>query len=89
MPLITWLTLTGIQFPNGPWVSDTDRNFTLKLARGKKSFASHKPAALGRQAFLPVGLFCGGEEISMPETRPIRKSYIFDQNRQFESMHRE
>ena len=21
IPLITWLTLTGIQFPNGPWVS--------------------------------------------------------------------
>ena len=21
IPLITWLTLTGIQFPNGQWVS--------------------------------------------------------------------
>ena len=30
-------------------------NFTLKLARGKKSLASRGPTALGRQAFLPVG----------------------------------
>ena len=38
-------------------------NFTLKLARGKKSLASR-------------GLIFGGEEISIPETQPIRKSYI-------------
>ena len=38
-------------------------NFTLKLAREKKSLASR-------------GLIFGGEEISIPETRPIRKSYI-------------
>jgi hypothetical protein len=38
-------------------------NFTLKLARGKKNLASR-------------GLIFGGEEISIPETRPIRKSYI-------------
>jgi hypothetical protein len=30
-------------------------NFTLKLALGKKSLASHGPTAHGRQAFLPVG----------------------------------
>ena len=30
-------------------------NFTLKLARGKKSLAFRGPTALGRQAFLPVG----------------------------------
>ena len=29
-------------------------NFTLKLAREKKSLASRGPTALGRQAFLPV-----------------------------------
>jgi hypothetical protein len=38
-------------------------NFTLKLAHGKKSLASR-------------GLIFGCEEISIPETRPIRKSYI-------------
>ena len=40
-----------------------DGNFNLKLARGKKSLASR-------------GLIFGGEEISIPETQPIRKSYI-------------
>ena len=30
-------------------------NFTLKLARGKKSLASRGPTALGSQDFLPVG----------------------------------
>ena len=39
-------------------------NFTLKLARGKKSLASR-------------GLIFGGEEISIPETWPIQKSYIY------------
>ena len=50
-------------------------NFTLKLARGKKSLASHGPTTLGRQVFLSRLIF-GGEEISIPETRPIQKSYI-------------
>ena len=30
-------------------------NFTLKLARGRKSLAFRGPTALGRQDFLPVG----------------------------------
>ena len=47
-------------------------NFILKSARGKKSLASREPTALERQAFLTFG----GEEISKPQTRPIRKSYI-------------
>ena len=53
-------------------------NFTLKLARGKKSLASCGPTALGRARFSSRGLIFGGEEISIPETRPIRKSYIFN-----------
>jgi hypothetical protein len=44
-------------------------NFTLKLASGKKSLASRGPTALAR------GLIFGGEEISIPETRPIQKYY--------------
>jgi hypothetical protein len=52
-------------------------NFTFKLARGKKSLASRGPTALGRQAFSFRELIFGGEEISIPETWPIRKSYIF------------
>jgi hypothetical protein len=45
------------------------RNFTLKSALG--------PKARGRQGFSSRGLIFGGEEISIPETRPIRKSYIY------------
>jgi hypothetical protein len=47
------------------------KNFTLKLARGKKSLPPK-----GRR---PAGdkLIFGGEEISTLETRPIRKSYIY------------
>ena len=48
-------------------------NFTLKLAQRKKSLAYSGPAVLGRQAFLPI---FGDEEISIPESQPIRKSYI-------------
>ena len=70
---IAWLTPTGIQFPNGPWVSDMEISSslglkkTLKLARGKENLASR----------IFGGFFNPWEEeISIPETRPIRKSYI-------------
>jgi hypothetical protein len=58
---IAWLTPTGIQFPNGPWVSgikiSSSLGFkkTLKLALGKEKLTSCGPTALGRKAFLPVG----------------------------------
>jgi hypothetical protein len=58
---IAWLTPTGIQFPNGPWVSGIKISSslglkkTLKLALGKKKLTSRGPTALARKAFLPVG----------------------------------
>jgi hypothetical protein len=47
-------------------------NFTLKLARGKKSLAY----GLWEAGFFSRELNFGGEEISIPESRPVRKSYI-------------
>ena len=48
-------------------------NFTLKLARGKKK----QPCLLWSYGpwVSSLGLIFGGGEISIPETRPIRKSY--------------
>jgi hypothetical protein len=56
-------------------------NFTLKLARGKKNLAScgrPVPRTYGpwEASFSSRGLIFEGEEISIPENRPIRKSYI-------------
>ena len=51
-----WLTPTGIQFPNGPWVSGMEISSsrglkkTLKLALGMKRLTSRGPTALGRKA---------------------------------------
>ena len=39
IPLITWLTLTGIQFLDGPWVSGMEIH--LKISQRKKSLATH------------------------------------------------
>jgi hypothetical protein len=54
---------------------------TLKLALGMKKLASREPTALGRKPFHPVSFFGGffnpwDEEISIPDTRLIRKSLI-------------
>ena len=60
--IIAWLTHTGIQFSS---------------SRGLKKFPYLKTGPFGNPIFLYEGLVFGGEEISIPETWPIRKSYIF------------
>ena len=66
--MTAWLTPTGIQFPNGLWVSGMEISSslglktTLKLARGLIFGAFFNP---------------WDKEISIPETQPIRKSYIY------------
>ena len=51
-------------------------NFTLKLARGKKKPCLPRAYGPWEASFSSRGLIFGGEEISIPETRPIQKSYI-------------
>jgi len=73
-----WLLGWLLQEYNPEWaVRFRYGNFTLKLACVKKSLASRGPTALGTQAFSSLGLIFGGEEISIPDPRPIWKSYIF------------
>ena len=52
-------------------------NFTLKLACGKKKPCLPRAYGPWEADFSSRGLIFGGEEISIPENRPIRKSYIF------------
>ena len=61
-------------------------NLTLKLTSGKKTLP---PVGYGswEGSFSSRWLVFGGKEVSIPETGPIRKPYIFDQKCQFESMH--
>ena len=79
---IAWLTHKGIKFPNGLWVSGMEISFSLglkkplKLARGKE-----KVQPLGGKIFFPWANFLSffnpwEEEISIPETQPIWKSFI-------------
>ena len=49
-------------------------SFTLKLARWKKNLASCGP---WEASFSSHWLIFGGEEISIPQTWPIRKSCIY------------
>ena len=50
IPLITWVTLTEMQFLNGPWVSGMEISSslglkkTLKLVRGKENFRTRNSA---------------------------------------------
>ena len=71
IPIITWLTLTGIQFPNGPWF--TGMEISPKMGRKALPLWAYGP---WEASFFSRGLIFGGEEILIPETRPIRKSYI-------------
>ena len=84
---IAWLTLTGIQFPNGPWLSGMKISSSRglknppKSARGKKYLPPAGLRPLGGKNFCPWanlrGFFNpGDEEISIPDNRPIRKLYI-------------
>ena len=85
---IAWLTLTGIQFPNGPWLSGMKISSSRglknppKSARGKKYLPPAGLRPLGGKNFCPWanlrGFFNpGDEEISIPDNRPIRKLYIY------------
>ena len=51
-------------------------NFTLKLAHGKAKPCLPQGYSPWEASFSSRGLIFGGEEISIPETWPIRKSYI-------------
>ena len=64
--LITWLTLTWIQFPDGLWVSDMEIS-SSKLACGNESLAS-------------CGLIFVGEDISIPVTWPHSEILYFSLN---------
>jgi len=73
-----WLLGWLLQEYNPEWaVRFRYGNFTLKLACVKKSLASRGPTALGTQAFSSLGLIFGGEEISIPEPRPILEILCF------------
>jgi len=69
------LTHTGIQFPNGPWLS----GMKISSSRGLKN----PPKLAQGQKFLPpkgrrpAGGNPGDEEISIPDNRPIRKLYLY------------
>ena len=84
---IAWLTPTGVQFPNImcfrygnffiPWV---EKSLKISLWEGK----AYLLGAYGswQESFFFLKVIFGGffnpwdEEISIPETQPIRKSYI-------------
>jgi hypothetical protein len=84
---IAWSTPTGIQFPNGLWVLGMEISSSLGLKKNLKVSPWEGKAYLPSPrevSFSSRGLTFGGffnpwdEEISIPETRPIRKSYIFE-----------
>ena len=56
-----WLTLTGIKFPNGPWLSGMEISSSpgleipLKLVHGQKLSPPKGCRPAGGKAFLPKG----------------------------------